>query len=170
MSITSGAPKRIVSTQGEDGKSHFSRVDEAALLPISDGGRQVWRIWGSDSLPIRLPADGRYPQGCEPSEAGLAEFLGRMPKDSSGVRCTLIRFQPGYKDQLYAIDSADIVVVLDGEVTCVLDSGEEMTVRHGDFVVQNGVKKAWENRSDRTAMIVGFVLSGTRASGMGPGE
>lgn len=162
MSVTSGAPRRIVTSNRPDGTSYVSREDEAEALEGMEPGREVWRVWGADSLPVRLPADGRYPQGCEPSEAGLSAFLGQLPPES-GVRCTMVRYQPGWKDPLYAIDTADIVIVLSGELTYVLDGGEEVTARHGDVVVQNGVKKAWENRSSEPAMIVAFVLGGKRA-------
>ena len=91
----------------------------------------------------------------------MAAFLGQLPPES-GVRCTMVRYQPGWKDELYAIDTADIVILLSGELAYVLDNGEEMTVRHGDVVVQNGVTKAWESRSNEPAMIVAFVLGGER--------
>jgi len=161
--VESGSPRRIVTTHRPDGTSTFARVDEAS--PLHDGtggGREVWRVWGANSLPVRLPADGHWPQGAEQTEEGLEAFLSVLPP-AGGVRVTMVRYQPGWKDPLYAIDTADIVFVLDGELTYVLDSGEEMTVRHGDVVVQNGVKKAWENRSTQPAMIAALVLSATRA-------
>jgi quercetin dioxygenase-like cupin family protein len=163
MSVTSGNPKRIVTGQRADGSSVFTRVDEAD--PLGDAavdGREVWRMWGSNSLPVRLPNAGQWPQGSEPSADGLAEFLSQLPP-ATGVRVTLVRYQPGYRDPLYAIDTADVVLVLDGEMTYVLDGGEEMTVHHGDVVVQNGVTKAWENRSDRSAMIAAVVMGAERS-------
>jgi quercetin dioxygenase-like cupin family protein len=164
MSIESGNPKRITTGHRPDGKSYFARVDEGS--PLGGGatgeGREVWRMWGSNTLPVQLPTDGRFPQGAEESEDGLEAFLSQLPPPS-GARVTLVRYQPGWKDPLYAVDTADIVVILAGELTYVLDSGEEMTVRHGDVVVQNGVNKAWENRSDKPAMIAGLVLGAERA-------
>jgi quercetin dioxygenase-like cupin family protein len=162
MSTKSGHPKRIVTSHKPDGTSFFSRVDEAEPLELATGeGREVWRVWGTNDLPVRLPADGQWPQGSEQSAAGMSEFLSQLPP-SSGVRMTLVRYAPGYKDELYAVDTADVVFILDGELTYVLDSGEEMDVRHGDIVVQNGVKKAWENRSSEPAMIAAVVLGATR--------
>ena len=164
MSIESGNPKRITTGQRPDGTSFFARVDEASPLALGTvDGREVWRIWGSNTLPVALPTDGRWPQGAEQSDEGLEAFLSELPP-RSGVRVTLVRYQPGWKDPLYAVDTADIVVVLAGELTYVLDGGEEMTVRAGDVVVQNGVNKAWENRSDGPAMIAGFVLGAERMS------
>ena len=164
MSI-SGNPRRIVTGQRPDGTSIVTRVEEAERLEVpGDVGREIWRVWGSDSLPVRLPTDGQWPQGCEPSAEGMSDFLSRI-SPPAGVRCTLVRYQPGWVDPLYAIDTADIVVVLDGELVYSLDGGEEVVVRHGDVVVQNGVNKSWQNRSDRPAMIAAVVMGAVRVSG-----
>jgi quercetin dioxygenase-like cupin family protein len=153
-----------VTGQRADGASIFTREDEVDPIGVATvPGREVWRIWGTDSLPVILPTDGQSPQGVEASEEALSAFLAG-PHLPGGARFTLVRYAPGYKDELYAIDTADIVVILDGELTYVLDSGEERDVRHGDIVVQNGVKKAWENRSDRPAMIAACVLGAERQS------
>ena len=80
------------------------------------------------------------------------------PQDETGMRFTIVRFAPGWEDPLYAVDTADIVVVLDGELVYAVDSGEEMVVGHGDVVIQNGVSKAWKNRSGKPAMIAAAVL------------
>jgi quercetin dioxygenase-like cupin family protein len=166
VSIT-GSPRRLVTGQRPDGTSVISRVEDAERLDIpGDDGREVWRVWGADSLPVQLPTDGIWPPGAEPSEHGMTAFLSRLPPPA-GVRCTIVRYQPGWADPLYAIDTADVVFILDGELVYCLDGGEETVVRHGDVVVQNGVKKSWQNRSDRPAMIAALVLGAVRSEEAG---
>ncbi len=52
--------------------------------------------------------------------------------------------------------SVDYGIVLEGEITLVLDDSE-VTLRAGDIVVQRGTDHAWANRGDVTARVV-FVL------------
>jgi quercetin dioxygenase-like cupin family protein len=161
VAVTEGNPRRIVTGQRADGTSFFARVAEAEILEEgTGGGREVWRVWGAEQLPVRLPTDGQSPQGAQPGVDGERAFLSQLPSPE-GMRFTLVRYQPGWKDPLYAVDTADIVIVLDGELVYALDGGEEVVVRHGDVVVQNGVKKSWQNRSDRPAMIAAAVLGAT---------
>ena len=48
--------------------------------------------------------------------------------------------------------SLDICVVLEGEITLVLDT-QEVSLAAGDIVVQRGTNHAWSNRSDRPAVV-----------------
>jgi uncharacterized cupin superfamily protein len=52
--------------------------------------------------------------------------------------------------------SVDYGIVLEGEITLVLDDSE-VTLRTGDMVVQRGTDHAWANRGSVTARVV-FVL------------
>ncbi|KSU70008.1 hypothetical protein AS031_18300 [Pseudarthrobacter enclensis] len=56
-------------------------------------------------------------------------------------------------------DSLDYAVVLDGEITLVVDEGEA-TLQAGDVVVQRATSHAWSNRTDKIARVL-FVLIGT---------
>jgi hypothetical protein len=46
----------------------------------------------------------------------------------------------------------DLCVVLQGEVTLVLDT-QEVALKAGDTVVQRGTRHAWRNRSDRVCVV-----------------
>lgn len=56
-------------------------------------------------------------------------------------------------------DSLDYAVVLEGEITLLVDDGEA-TLRSGDVAVQRATSHAWSNRTDRNARVL-FVLIGT---------
>lgn len=59
-------------------------------------------------------------------------------------------------------DSLDYAVVLDGEITLLVDDGEA-TVRRGDVIIQRATSHAWSNRTNTTARVL-FVLIGDRKS------
>jgi uncharacterized cupin superfamily protein len=46
----------------------------------------------------------------------------------------------------------DFCLILEGEITLVLDTGE-VQLKAGDTVVQRGTRHAWSNRSDRHCVI-----------------
>ena len=62
---------------------------------------------------------------------------------------------------MHRTESVDYGVVLEGEVTLVLDDGSATTIGRGDLVVQRGTDHAWENRSSGWTQIL-FVLVGGR--------
>jgi quercetin dioxygenase-like cupin family protein len=59
---------------------------------------------------------------------------------------------------MHRTPSVDLISVLSGEIWLELDA-EEVDLREGDFVVQNGTKHAWRNKGDRpcrmTVVVVG---------------
>ena len=50
------------------------------------------------------------------------------------------------------VRALDICVVLEGEITLVLDT-QEVALKAGDIVVQRGTNHAWSNRSDKPAIV-----------------
>jgi quercetin dioxygenase-like cupin family protein len=66
--------------------------------------------------------------------------------------------------------SLDYAVVLSGEIVLELDSGEEKTVREGEFIVQRGANHAWHNRSETEVCRIVFVMVGAEAMKSAKGE
>ena len=50
-------------------------------------------------------------------------------------------------------------IVLDGELTLIMDDGETL-VRTGDIVIQRGTNHAWANRSGKNCRIVFILVDG----------
>ena len=63
---------------------------------------------------------------------------------------------------MHATETIDYAVVLKGEMTLILDSGEEVTVGPYDTVIQNGTIHGWRNASDEPATVA-FVILGAHA-------
>jgi mannose-6-phosphate isomerase-like protein (cupin superfamily) len=60
---------------------------------------------------------------------------------------------------MHRTQSVDYALILDGEITLVLDE-EEVLMRAGDFLVERGTNHAWANRSGRPCRILFVLIDG----------
>ena len=60
---------------------------------------------------------------------------------------------------MHRTESVDYGVVIDGELTLVLDEGEVL-LRPGSVVVQRGTNHAWANRSDKPCRMLFILVDG----------
>jgi mannose-6-phosphate isomerase-like protein (cupin superfamily) len=120
---------------------------------IPDDGVAFHEIWNTEGAPARLLAV----EPSEPTERPIA-----VPPPPRGTKIRINEFAPGHLDDkglqspIHRTASIDYGIVLEGEITLVLDDSE-VTLRAGDIVVQRGTDHAWANRGDGTARVV-FVL------------
>jgi hypothetical protein len=165
-------PRRIVASVRTDGGSHFTRRDqlvrddpppEQVALPYPRWGQgeknEIYRVWGAPRLPFTHPID--------PKDVPDADLPG--PWAPHGVRVSMITYPAGWRGATFWTLTTDFIFVIAGELTCVLDSGEEETIRQGDVMVQAGSNKAWENRGSEPATI-GVVMCAAVAVGATPPE
>jgi mannose-6-phosphate isomerase-like protein (cupin superfamily) len=61
------------------------------------------------------------------------------------------------KPGMHATDTVDYVVVVEGEITLMLDAGE-VTLKAGDVLIDRGVAHAWENRGERSCLMVTVMV------------
>jgi hypothetical protein len=104
---------------------------------------EVWNV--SNPVPELTAAEAREPNErpftIMPSSGHLLRIIDVYPPQDGGKRTVMHR-----------TSTLDYVVVIEGEVVLILDSGE-VTLRKSDVLVQRGTDHAWENRSDRVARV-----------------
>ena len=59
---------------------------------------------------------------------------------------------------MHTTATIDFEVVLEGEVWLELDDGEEVHLKPGDTVVQNGTRHAWRNHGSVPARLAVFLI------------
>lgn len=141
--------------------------DQGRSTVISDGdafGGDAWaEVWVTDPAlgldAVADPHDG--PLALEPPAGGTAWRVFEVPPDAV-LRERLARTAasiPGMEpDGFHITNTVDCVMVLEGEISLELDTGE-VVLRPGDCVVQRGTRHAWRNRSDRPVRMVAVMLS-----------
>lgn len=148
------APRRVVTGHTSDG---VSVVLSDGPVPVSrdlpEDGVSFHEIWNTEGAPARITAT----ENTEPTERDLT-----VPPPHRGTKIRINEFRPGHIDEhglqspVHRTASIDYGIILDGEITLVLDDSE-VTVRAGDIIIQRGTDHAWVNRGTTTARVA-FIL------------
>jgi mannose-6-phosphate isomerase-like protein (cupin superfamily) len=166
--------RRIVTVDDEEGKSvaiSDAPSDDVHTDPARPGYAST-RIWVTDRTPARIEGIRDTidaPHTIEPPPGGSVCRIVTFPPDES------FRGKVSAKDiqaffaamgspqastygpnaphpYMQKTRTLDFCLVLEGEITLVLDT-EEVELKAGDTVVQRGTNHAWSNRSDRPCVI-----------------
>ena len=154
------------STAIQDGPSPDVRTDPARP------GFSSTRIWVTDRTPARIAGVRETlsrPHTIEPPAGGSVCRIVTFPPDTVyggkvGAREVHAFFHtmgsPGASTYaakaphpyMQKTRTLDFCLVLEGEITLVLDTAE-VHLKAGDTVVQRGANHAWSNRSDRSCVV-----------------
>jgi mannose-6-phosphate isomerase-like protein (cupin superfamily) len=174
MSEQAKPVRRIVTIDDDSGQS-LATSDGPASDVCTDPARPGFsstRIWVTDATPARITRARdalAWPHMIEPPPRGSVCRIVTIPPDDSfrgkvGAADVAAFFRamgsPGastYSPEaphpyMQKARTLDFCLILDGEVTLVLDT-EEVHLAAGDTVVQRGTNHAWSNRSNRPCTI-----------------
>ncbi|MGC0362501.1 mannose-6-phosphate isomerase-like protein (cupin superfamily) [Rhodococcus sp. 27YEA15] len=171
VSQVSVSDPRLVIT-GHDDQKRGLVVSDQRIAPnpnLTADGWQSAMLWGADG-PGHFPDDGTgsvtSPPMPAPGGVRLAELVvyptGQGPAGASDNSPDAIT-KSDPNSPIHHTPSADLVVVLEGEVELQLDSGN-VVLKQGDYLVQNGTAHAWHNRTDSPARL-GVVVLGAAHDG-----
>lgn len=176
-----GAVRRIVTGHDEQGRSLVTedRLAPTVHLNPKRVGYVLTQLWITDDTPASVdngPDPTLRPVRLEPPPRGsvvrIIEFgpegdwLRQIDSDGTraawgalGTATASTNTQGKAKHPfMHRTESVDYALVLEGEITLVLDK-EEVVMRKGDFLVERGTNHAWANRSDKPCRML-FVLIG----------
>lgn len=170
--------RRVVTGHDTSGRSVFASDDEVDGLKLDIlPGWEFFDMWGADATPI-FPDGGEKPPAPAyfPGVEGFRfSFSVIPPKDTPPVegvdpeeaRATVDAALPGMMDHLepdgfHTTDTIDMEVIIKGEVTLVLDDGQEKLLRAGDTVVQNGTRHVWRVDGPEPCLMAVFMLGARR--------
>lgn len=163
--------RRLITVDDAEGRSHkiFDGSSPDVRTDPARPGYSATRIWVTDRTPARMegitdtlhlphtlepPSGGSvcrviiFPPECgHTSASDVHAFFAMMgsPAASTGKAGA----PHPYMQQTQTLD---LCLVLEGEITLVLDTAE-VRLKAGDTVVQRGTNHAWSNRSDKPCTI-----------------
>jgi hypothetical protein len=179
MTTTSAPIRRIVTGLNSEGRSCIIEdgASPAVRLVPERPGYRVTNLWRTlDDSPIDAADSIVEHQGVAPPPGGTVIRIIDIPPEASDPaerkRQIAATFGKLFADAdhrledrrhpgMHVTDSIDYAVVLEGELTAILDADE--TVMHaGDVLIQRGTHHAWANRSDRSVRILFVLVAGKR--------
>ncbi len=172
--------RRVVTGHTPDGKATVASDTEVdAIMVDLLPGAEFYRLWGSDEAPtfpddgaprpapLYFPPVGGFRFGLftvapdsitRPEDLDMQLVAGEVEDKLPGLGAYLEADNPG----MHTTDTIDFEYVLSGEVWLELDDGEQVLLRAGDTVVQNGTRHAWRNKHTEPCRMVVFLIGAHR--------
>ena len=177
-----GQVRRIVTGHDEQGLSCVSedRIAPSVHTNPKRVGYCLTQLWMTDESPAQVnngPDPSSRPLKLEPPKGGtvvrIIEFgpegdwikkidsadtkvaWGALGTDTAGTNTSGQAKHPF----MHRTESVDYALVLEGEITLVLDK-EEVLMKTGDFLVERGTNHAWANRSGKPCRMLFVLIDG----------
>ena len=172
--IDIGKTRRVVTGFDEKGKSIVA-IDGPPGAIMGAGGAGLGDVWVTEGLADNsLKGDlAKRKVVLEPAAAGsICRFFALDPEDPRlSAKELEERTAAGFKAMggehcrpdtergpgMHTTRTVDYVILLEGEVTLILDK-EEVKLKPFDVVVQRGTNHAWENRSGKRALLFAVMV------------
>jgi quercetin dioxygenase-like cupin family protein len=149
--------RRVVTSEGPDGRAVVIADGEPGNTSIVNNTR-LTRLWETATVPTPIPfsedAGATAGVAYRPGFEGTSFYIAEIP---GGEQAPSI--------PMHTVDTVDYMLILSGRVIYALDTGEEIELQAGDFLVQGGNNHTWINRWDETCVLVFVVLTGKRVPG-----
>jgi mannose-6-phosphate isomerase-like protein (cupin superfamily) len=176
-----GQVRRVVTGHDRDGKAIVVSDGPAPTHgnPIRPG-QLSHEIWKTNAMPIPIGRDEPDPvtgkRQLHPDANGTMFRISEVPPESEAVRnmtpeqareafgasnaaAASTWGRGGRHPLMHRTETVDYAVVLEGEITLILDEGE-VDLKAGDVVIQRGTSHAWSNRSGKVTKMLYVLIDG----------
>ena len=159
--------RRVLTGHRADGRSTVLIDAPAPNVKQRAAGNGSTLLWVTEETPAGLSQTDRAAReiGVPPPRRGsifrVAEFppgIGGEVRDNEavlrdfGIGADVKRGHAPRHPAIHRTRSLDYIVVLEGEITLLLDDGE-VVMKAGEVVVQQGTNHAWINRGAATCRL-----------------
>ena len=144
--------RRVVTGHTESGKSVFVSDDEPPRIEIRPSGNEITEVWATQGTPVIPVTQG------DPT-IDMSFFFPGIGDTSLKI----MRMPSGSESGMHTSDTVDYGIVVSGEIWLELVDGEEVRLKQGDCVVQNGTRHNWRNRGSEVC-VMAFVLIGANCN------
>lgn len=168
--------RRVITGTDSEGRSTVAGDAPTPVVAPRPDGSQVMDVWRMPALPPAVfDGDGLAGGVAGPDLGGLVYRLCWVaPNDDMDPAAYARALAATYGEGAvaggaselvggHATESVDVVTVVRGRLTAVLETGE-VELSPGDSLVQRGTVHAWRNRTDEPALIVALMVGATRGA------
>jgi quercetin dioxygenase-like cupin family protein len=174
--------RRVVTGHDRNGKAIVlsdGLVPTVHSNPIRPG-QQSFEVWKTKAMPVPIAADEPEPttgpRSLQPPRNGNVFRISVVPPETeetrkltpeqarelfrkSGAGEASTFGKGGRHPMMHRTETVDYAVVLEGEITLILDEGE-VALKAGDVVIQRGTSHAWSNRSGKNVKMLYVLIDG----------
>ena len=175
--------RRVVTGHDAQGRSIVVSDGMTPTLkthPLRPGHRST-EIWRTSATPVPLRATENDPTWpgpgpIHPAPRGTVFRIAEWAPESKEIRemtpetaREIFRAmgnenasqhgRGGRHPIMHRTETLDYAVILEGELTMILDEGE-VVLKQGDVVIQRGTSHSWANRSDKPCKILFVLIDG----------
>jgi mannose-6-phosphate isomerase-like protein (cupin superfamily) len=176
-----GFIRRVVTGHDKDGRAIVISDGLAPVVSANPlrGGHRSTDIWKTKAMPAPItrteedPTPG--PRDFTPRD-GVKIRISELPPEpeafskltpdqareffASGGHASSSTFGRGGRHPfMHRTETIDYAVVLEGEVTMLLDD-QDIVLKAGDVVIQRGTNHAWSNRSGKPVRMLYILIDG----------
>ena len=167
--------RRVVTGHDEEGKS-IVVLDGPPAQSIGEDVGGLFELWNTDGNLINTrdridraddeillspPKNGskfRYFQINPTPEGVPMDVLQNMAADAfEKIGASHHRIDTSKHPAMHKTDTIDYIILLEGDVTLILDK-EEVVIKPHDVVVQRGTNHAWVNNGNNPALLIAVLI------------
>lgn len=167
--------RRVVTGHDEEGKS-IVVLDGPPAQSIGEDVGGLFELWNTDGNSINTkdridraddeillspPKNGskfRYFQINPTPEGVPMDVLQNMAADAfEKIGASHHRIDTSKHPAMHKTDTIDYIILLEGDVTLILDK-EEVDIKPHDVVVQRGTNHAWVNNGNNPALLIAVLI------------
>jgi quercetin dioxygenase-like cupin family protein len=174
--------RRVVTGHDQNGKAI---VLSDGPVPTVHGnpirpGQLSFEVWKTHASPVPVaahePEPTTGPRSLQPPRNGTVLRISVVPPETeetrnlspeqarelfrrSGAGDASTFGRGGRHPMMHRTETVDYAVVLEGEITLILDVGE-VHLKAGDVVIQRGTSHAWSNRSGKPVKMLYVLIDG----------
>ena len=174
--------RRVVTGHDASGKAVVlsdGPVPTVHINPIRPG-QLSFEVWKTHAMPVPIDAVQPEPtagtRSLQPPPHGTLFRISVVPPESeetrkltpeqardlfrkSGAGEASTFGSGGRHPMMHRTETVDYAVVLEGEITLLLDEGD-VQLKAGDVVIQRGTSHAWSNRSGKNVKMLYVLIDG----------
>lgn len=162
-------PPRVQRIGGETGPIFYevwnTRATPAPIDPASGEPAEDGIILAPPANGTRIRVLDIPPEGDNLKEMSAEEARRHFEEIGAGDASSHSGGTDSRHAYMHRTETIDYGIVLDGEITLIMDEGETV-VRAGDIIVQRGTNHGWANRSDTNCRIAFILIDGKFEGGL----
>ena len=180
-----GQVRRVVTGHDRNGKAVVLSDGPVPVVHSNPmrAGQLSHEIWKTSAMPLPVmrdePEPTAGPRQLHPAPMGTVFRISEVPPETDAVRnLTPEQARAAFRASnaedastwgrggrhplMHRTETVDYAVVLEGEITMLLDEGE-VNLKAGDIVIQRGTNHAWSNRSGKPVKMLYVLIDGAFA-------